>query len=125
MRTATITINGKEHLLCFSARVIRACTERYGDVSGLGDALDDPDKGKALDEAVWILAQMMDAGARYAKLNGLECPEPLSVDAIYDTSDLGDFFAIRQRVVDTVTRGRTTHVEVQSPKNGEATQGDR
>lgn len=125
MRTATITINGKEHLLCFSARVIRACTERYGDVSGLGDALDDPDKGKALDEAVWILAQMMDAGARYAKLNGLDNPEPLSADQIYDTSDLGDFFAIRKRVVDTVTQGRATHVEVEPPKNGEATQGAR
>lgn len=125
MRTATITINGKEHLLCFSARVIRACTERYGDVSGLGDALDDPDKGKALDEAVWILAQMMDAGARYAKLNGLDNPEPLSADQIYDTSDLGDFFAIRKRVVDTVTQGRATHVEVEPSKNGEATQGAR
>ena len=125
MRTATITINGKEHLLCFSARVIRACTERYGDVSGLGDALDDPDKGKALDEAVWILAQMMDAGARYAKLNGLENPEPLSFDAIYDMSDLNDFFAIRQKVVATVTQGRATHVEVEPPKNAGATQGVR
>ena len=94
MRTASITLNGQEHLLCFSARVVRACTERYGDVSGLGDALDNPDKLKALDEAVWILAQMMDAGARYAKLNGLENPEPLSFDAIYDMSDLNDFFAI-------------------------------
>lgn len=125
MRTSTITINGKEHLLCFSARVIRACTERYGDVSGLGDALDDPDKGKALDEAVWILAQMMDAGARYAKLNGLDNPEPLSADQIYDTSDLGDFFAIRKRVVATVTQGRATHVEVEPPKNAGATQGAR
>lgn len=125
MRTATITINGKEHLLCFSARVIRACTERYGDVSGLGDALDDPDKGKALDEAVWILAQMMDAGARYARLNGLENPDPLSYDAIYDTSDINDFFAIRKKVMDTVTQGRATHVEVEPPKNAGATQGVR
>lgn len=125
MRTASITLNGQEHLLCFSARVVRACTERYGDVSGLGDALDNPDKLKALDEAVWILAQMMDAGDRYAKLNGLENPEPLSVDAIYDMSDLNDFFAIRQKVVATVTQGRATHVEVEPPKNAGATQGAR
>ena len=125
MRTASITLNGQEHLLCFSARVVRACTERYGDVSGLGDALDNPDKLKALDEAVWILAQMMDAGARYAKLNGLENPEPLSFDAIYDMSDLNDFFAIRQKVVATVTQGRATHVEVEQPKNAGATQGVR
>ena len=123
MRTATISLNGKNHLLCFSARVIRACTERYGDVSGLGDALDNPDKGKALDEAVWILAQMMDAGARYSRLNGLDNPEPLSMDDIYDTSDINDFFAFRQKVMDTVTQGRATHVEVAPPKNGETTQG--
>ena len=125
MRTASITLNGQDQLLCFSARVVPGCTERYGDMSGLGDALDNPDKLKALDEAVWILAQMMDAGARYAKLNGLDNPEPLSCDAIYDMSDLNDFFAIRQKVVATVTQGRATHVEVEPPKNAGATQGAR
>ena len=30
MRTAKIEINKKEYLLCFSARVMRDCSERYG-----------------------------------------------------------------------------------------------
>ena len=35
MRTASIEICGKEHLLCFSARVVRACTEKYGEVENI------------------------------------------------------------------------------------------
>ena len=37
MRTAKISIDGREYLLCFSARVMRACTERYGGVESIDD----------------------------------------------------------------------------------------
>ena len=39
MRTARITIDGAEHLLCFSARVVRACTERYGDMGNIDQSM--------------------------------------------------------------------------------------
>ena len=112
MRTATIEINEKSYLLCFSARVIRACTERYGDVSALAAALDAEDPVKRLDEAVWVLSQMMDAGARYAKLNGIETPPPLSPDGILDQTDLSDFFRLRMSIQATITSGQAKHVEV-------------
>ena len=123
MRTATIEINGKSYLLCFSARVIRACTERYGDVSALADALDAEDPVKRLDEAVWVLSQMMDAGARYAKLNGIETPPPLPPDGILDQTDLSDFFRLRMSIKATITSGQAKHVEVEPSKNGAATPG--
>ena len=39
MRTATIDICGREYLLCFSARVVRAVTERYGGMEHIDEAL--------------------------------------------------------------------------------------
>ena len=125
MRTASITLNGQEHLLCFSARVVRACTERYGDVSGLGDALDNPDKLKALDEAVWILAQMMDAGARYAKLNGLDNPPPVSYEDMYDLVGMDDLENLKGKVFETISNGRSTTVEVEPSKNAGAARGKK
>ena len=39
MRTAKLELNGQERLLCFSARVVRSCTERYGDVAEIDSAV--------------------------------------------------------------------------------------
>lgn len=118
MRTAKIEIDGREHLLCFSARVVRACTEKYGGVEKIGDALSEGSPVETLDEAVWLLATMMDAGARYAKLNGIDNPPPLSAEDMLDVCDLSDFAAFKDKITETITNGKTTTVEAEAPKNG-------
>ena len=121
MRTASIEICGKEHLLCFSARVVRACTEKYGEVENIDSALSADDPVKALDEAVWLLATMMDGGARYAKINGLETEPPLTADELLDVMDLNDFGQLRTKITEAVVSGRETHVEADPGKNAETT----
>lgn len=134
MRTARITIDGAEYLLCFSARVVRACTERYGDITNIDKALtggsDVQAKDKALprgsavqamDEAVWMIAAMMDAGARYAKLNGLDNPPPLTEEELLDVCDLGDFTQLTSKITETITNGKTPTVEAEPAKNAKAT----
>lgn len=121
MRTATITIGGKEHLLCFSARVVRACTERYGGVEHIDTALSDSEPVKALDEAVWLLATMMDGGARYARLNEIPNAPALTADELLDVLDIGDFAKMRDKIAETITNGKETHVEAEPPKNAETT----
>lgn len=121
MRTASIEICGKAHLLCFSARVVRAVTERYGGVESIDEALSTEDRVKALDEAVWLLAAMMDGGARYAKFNGLETPPPLTADELLDVLDIGDFAKMRAKIAETITNGKETHVEADPGKNAETT----
>lgn len=121
MRTASIEICGKEHLLCFSARVVRAVTERYGGVEHIDTALSAGDPLKALDEAVWLLATMMDGGARYAKINGLETAPPLTADELLDVMDLNDFGQLRTKITEAVVSGRETHVEADPGKNAETT----
>lgn len=128
MRTASIEIGGKAHLLCFSARVVRAVTERYGGMERIDEALSgkdgtdaEPSAAKALDEAVWLLAAMMDGGARYAKINGLETEPPLTADELLDVMDLNDFGQLRTKIAETITNGKETHVEADPGKNAETT----
>ena len=72
MRTATININGEERLLCFSMRAIMAVNDRYGGVEQIGSALSGDDVTHNLQEAIWLISTMLEAGARYAALNGMD-----------------------------------------------------
>lgn len=121
MRTASIEIGGKKHLLCFSARVVRACTERYGGVEHIDTALSADEPVKALDEAVWLLATMMDGGARYARLNEIPNAPALTADELLDVMDIGDFAKLKDKIAEAITNGKETHVESEPPKNAETT----
>ena len=122
MRTVTINIGGKPRILCFSVRVMRACSERYGTFGGVYKAMASENEAECLDEVLWLLAEMMKAGDRYAKDNALENPEPLSVEALLDCCDLADFAQMRGAVTRTIANGSKTNIEVEPKKNAEATQ---
>ena len=100
---------------------MRACTDRYGDMEALNDALDGKNQGKALDEAIWLLSVLMDAGARYARLNGETPEDPLDADALYDVLGADDLGALNSKIAETIVSGKTATVEAQPPKNGKAT----
>ena len=122
MRTATIRLSGRDYPLCFSTRVVRACTERYGGVDKISAALDASGPVSVLDESLWLLAAMLDAGARYARLNGQECPPPPTQEALYDLCGMDDLGRLRANIMETMTRGQSRTVEVEPPKNAVATQ---
>lgn len=123
MRTGKIKINNKEYLLCFSARVVRECSERYGSIDRIGDVLTKGSEIEKLDESFWLLATMMDAGAKYAKLENIENPEPLSYDNLYDVSDLLDLSMAKEHIFKTISDGNKRNVEVeQERKNAETAQ---
>lgn len=124
MRTARIEIEGREHLLCFSARVVRAVTERYGGVEAIDGALSGSEPVRALDEAVWLLATMMDGGARYAKLNDIDTPPALTADELLDVLDISDFGRLKDKIAETITNGKSVNVEAEPPKNAKTTQAD-
>lgn len=124
MRTARIEIEGREHLLCFSTRVVRAVTERYGGVEAIDGALSGSEPVRALDEAVWLLATMMDGGARYAKLNDIDNPPALTADELLDVLDISDFGRLKDKIAETITNGKSVNVEAEPPKNAKTTQAD-
>lgn len=100
---------------------MRACTERYGDLNKINEALkveSEKDKIRAMDEAVWLLATMMDAGARYEKLQGRETPEPLSCDDLYDLVDVPDLASMKSKVIETINLGKAATIEARPGKDG-------
>ena len=100
---------------------MRACTERYGGVEYIDAALSANEPVKALDEAVWLLAAMMDGGARYARMNEIPNAPALTADELLDVMDLDDFAQLRGKIAETITNGKETHVEAEPPKNAETT----
>lgn len=124
MRTATIQINGKTHLLCYSLAVMRDCAEEYGSLEGAFDAMDSANESEALDAALWLTERMMAAGARYAQRNGLETAAALRREELYDLADPADFRTMRKCVVEAVLAGcgrNVTTEEDGDEKNGRAT----
>ena len=124
MRTGTITLNGQQHILCFSVRVVRNCTERYGSMKGLHEALSSESELQVLDESLWLLRELMEAGAKYAALHDLETVKPLTADELQDTCDLNEIGGIKTAILLTLKNGKKRNVEVEGSPNAEATQGN-
>lgn len=127
MRTATITLDGQKHLLCYSLQVLRDCAEEWGSLEATFDAVDSVNEVEALDAALWLIVEMMEAGARYAARNGIPNAQPLSRDDLYELADASDFRALKGAILETIANGHERHVETAATegdeKNGETTQG--
>ena len=128
MRTAKMTINSREHLLCFSGRVLRSVTEKFGGVTEMYEAFNSGDQAARLDAAIWALAQMVDAGDRYAQLNGLPNPGRYTPEDLYDLIDINDFTGLYGKIRETITSGSRRTVDARPEpggggKNADATLG--
>lgn len=123
MRTSKITVAGKEYTTCLSTRVLVALEERGGDAD---KELARIMQGKKLADLFWLLAQMIDAGDRYAELEGLDNPGTLSLDELMDRMGPDDYEAMTGALADTVKAGSTPTVESKPAKgkgkNAEARQ---
>ena len=125
MRTGKITVNGNDYLLCFSAKVILSCSNRYGSVDGIWNALSSQSEAEVLKETFWLLSEMMDAGAAYAKITGVENPKPLTEEELLVLADLTDLANLKAKIFETVSNGNERTVETESKddaKNAETTQ---
>lgn len=126
MRTGKITVNEKEYLLCFSAKVILSCSNRYGNVDGIWKKLSSDSEAEVLTETFWLLSEMMDAGASYAKLTGIDNPKPLTEEELLVLVDLSDLANLKAKIFETVSNGTERTVETEADtadaKNAETTQ---
>lgn len=135
MRTAEIELEGVRYPLCYSTRVVRAAVETFGTMEEFGRQIfalpgEDEETGderkkaggvmETLPARVWLLAREMDAGARYARLNGRESPKPLTEEELWDLVGGENCAVILQKALDTMLLGNETSTEAESEKNGEA-----
>lgn len=121
MNTATVKILGAEHLLCLSTRAKLDMEEQFGSVDAAFERLASEDKRTALETTFSLLDIMMRAGAKYAEKTGLMTAPPIAAEDMMDligASDLPDLvMSLRMAIIN----GARREVEVDIPKNAQAT----
>lgn len=97
MRTTTLNLKGKDYILCLSLKGIDNLAKRYGSIDNASLAMAKPD----ICDVIIILAEMMSCGAKYAKLNDIANPEPLTEEELGYGLDITDFAPIMAKIQET------------------------
>lgn len=122
MRTAKAKIHDKEYLICFSTRVLMALEEREGDSSA---GLEKIMKTQKVSDVFWLLAQMIDAGDRYAKIEGIENPGTISYDELVDTLGVDEYQDVFGAIAEAVQKGTKPDVQTKPAKNAKTTRTEK
>lgn len=109
MRTGSVTINGHEYRICLSTRVLMGLEER-------GLSLDSvfADNAHQITNVFALLQLMIDAGSRWAVMNGEEDPGTITLDELMDSTAVDQYSEIVASITQTVAGGR--NVEATPPK---------
>ena len=112
MRISHITINGKDHILCMSNRVLV-------DLEAKGQNLQTflSDENKTVTHICWLLRRMSEAGRAYAKLANLGEYPAISEDDILDTSGSDDYEEYMRAIAEAASGERK--VDAEPPKKDE------
>lgn len=117
MRTASVTIAGRDYPVCFSTDCALACEEKYGGLPELLELFDAPQLSDKLRALTWLAARMLDAGAEYARLLG-ETPEsPPDEAALRRALGMGDVVPLERALIGVILADMHRDVEVEPPKN--------
>lgn len=119
MRCRTVTLAGIEYPMRFSLRTVKACGEKYGSLEGMFEAI----QGKSgrgtlevVDDCLWLMNLMLDAGYRYNLANGQSALEPPPEDLLLDTLDLAE---MQGAMLGAIAGDSERTVEAEPPKNGD------
>ena len=119
MKVITKRICGEERVLCYSLRVTKAVTERFGS-GGIREKLKESSTAETLDAVIWMLTLMMQAGKKYADMNDIPCPPAPSEDDMLDQYGLDDLEELYGTFSDTMAAGSEQSIVAES-KNAETT----
>lgn len=109
MRTGKTKINDKEYHLCLSPRVLMALEER-----GLSLETMFSDTSHQVTNIFTLLWLMIDAGHRWAVMNGEESTGTITLDEIIDSVDFDEYGRIVDDLAKVLTQERK--IEATAPK---------
>lgn len=102
---------GERRLFLYSLRVARDVMQRTDAEAENG--------GDEIGDIAFVAHRMMEAGARYAKANDYENPEPLTEEQVLDLCDMEDYGIIAE-IIKTATRiGKKTEIAAVDGDGGE------
>lgn len=113
MKTSDINLKGKKYVLCFSPRVLKNLQDKTG--KDITSALDDLQKKTDIGMVIWLLAQMLMAGEKYAKMENLEHESPAPTeDDLLDFVGIEEYGEIFKSLTQAISNGMSTDIEVKS-----------
>lgn len=121
MKISYIELVGKKYPLVFSLAASEAISDAFGGFDKMQEGLSGADTGKLAKTVDTVLAILLDAGQKYCKIAGIECPEALPCRPA-DVIDISDPAAVKA-IFSAITNSNDREVEVAS-KNAEATTGN-
>lgn len=122
MRTSKITLNGHDYPLCFSTWAIKQLCAKFGNLQGMSEAMLDgkDDTAGTLDNTLYVLQVLIDAGARYTAISNGTVPAAVpSIDELEVICDMDDLSKIRPAITDVIKDDSETTVSVVPEKNTE------
>lgn len=123
-RITEIEIAGTMYPLNFSTKAAKEVAKRYGDVSNIGDVFSDKPLDEMMDEAIWLLALLIQQGVAYKKIIDGETVKALGKDDLEVVLGVADIADLKDGLLGAMVAGMGREVEVEEdPKNAEATQG--
>ena len=121
MKIGYIKLAGEKHPLCFSLSATEEICEKFGDLSGMGEALDSKNEATRLNAVDSVLSILMKAGRRYCEVIGEELPPPLPCRP----ADVLGVFAkdAIEAIHETIGNGKARTVEAKPKKDDPAPAG--
>ena len=117
MKVITRHICGEDRVLCYSLRVTKAVTERFG-TGGIREKLKESSTSETLNAVIWMLTLMMEAGKKYADKNGIPCPPSPSEDDMLDIYGMDDLEELYGAFTETMAAGQQQGVEAEAKNAG-------
>lgn len=124
MRLEKIELDGVSYPLCYSVRVLMRIQEEYGGMDAFTQALFPENIMESLEDRIWLLAEEMKAGARYAQRQGETPPEPLTAAEIMDIVSGLDVSELMNTAITVINSSSERSIDAAPKKNAEATQGE-
>lgn len=123
MKMVEIQIDKTAYPLCFSLRAVTEFCERYGTLDGcfarikeLSGANNTPE---LIQEYMWQLSIMLDAGYRIACKDDKEAVKPPETDEFLDAFGISDLSYIQRKVIEAIGIGSQREVGAAAAKNGD------
>ena len=124
-RITELEIAGKKYPLNFSTKAAKEVAKRYGDIANIDKAFKDKTTDEMMDEAIWILALLIDQGVTYKKIIDDEVIKGLSTEELEVVMGVADFANLKTTILGAMTAGMSREVEVEPDQKNEETTQDQ
>lgn len=116
LRMFKIRIGDKEYPLTYSLRAFKAVSDKFGSPDKMQAALDSDHAAEAFEAQIFVLHELILAGARYATLIGEDAPAKLTLQETRVMSQLTKLAELNRIIKNTISLASMPSIEAAPAK---------